>query len=147
RREMLGVEHGTRLDGGSSEAIVNANLPVVRRSFSPLLARRGRGYQVLSGGEGARGYLRLGALPWALWHLVALGRGWSGVSPRALVVFAIGYVLRILGVTVAYHRYFAHRTFRTSRAFQFVLALLAETTAQKGILWYASHHRHHHRCA
>src|SRR5262249_10800221 len=58
-----------------------------------------------------------------------------------------GYALRVLGVTVAYHRYFAHRTFQTSRAFQFVLALLAETTAQKGVLWYASHHRHHHRFA
>jgi len=53
--------------------------------------------------------------------------------------------LRILGVTLGYHRYFAHRSFRTSRAFQFVLALWAVSSAQKGVLWWAGHHRNHHR--
>jgi stearoyl-CoA desaturase (delta-9 desaturase) len=43
------------------------------------------------------------------------------------------------------HRYFSHRTYSTSRAFQFVLALLATTTVQQGALWWASMHRHHHR--
>jgi stearoyl-CoA desaturase (delta-9 desaturase) len=78
-------------------------------------------------------------------HACALGWLWTGVTARAAVCFAVLYVVRVLGVTVAYHRYFSHRSFQTSRAFQFVLALLAECTAQKGVLWYASHHRHHHR--
>ena len=51
----------------------------------------------------------------------------------------------MFGVTGAYHRYFSHRTYRTSRAFQFLLALLAMTSVQKGVLWWASHHRLHHR--
>jgi stearoyl-CoA desaturase (Delta-9 desaturase) len=48
-------------------------------------------------------------------------------------------------VTGAYHRYFSHRTYRTSRAFQFVLAVLAQTTFQKGVLWWGAHHRDHHK--
>ncbi len=68
------------------------------------------------------------------------GWSWSG----AALAIALYYV-RMFGVTGAYHRYFSHRTYRTSRAFQFVLALLAMTSVQKGVLWWASHHRHHHR--
>src|SRR5262249_54010946 len=45
----------------------------------------------------------------------------------------------------AYHRYFSHRSFKTSRWFQFVLALAAQTAGQKGVVWWASHHRHHHK--
>jgi stearoyl-CoA desaturase (delta-9 desaturase) len=112
------------------------------RSVSPLLAKRGRGYQLLTG---EAGYRRLGALPYALVHLLAFGWIWTGITRRAVLCFAVLYVVRILGVTVAHHRYFSHRAFRTSRAFQFVLACLAECATQKGVLWYASHHRHHHR--
>ena len=51
----------------------------------------------------------------------------------------------MFGVTGGYHRYFSHRTYRTSRAFQFVLAVLAQTSVQKGALWWAAHHRDHHK--
>lgn len=55
------------------------------------------------------------------------------------------YFVRMFGITGVYHRYFAHRTFRTSRIFQFCLAFLGATASQKGPLWWAAHHRHHHR--
>jgi stearoyl-CoA desaturase (delta-9 desaturase) len=61
------------------------------------------------------------------------------------VLCAALYVVRMFGVTAGYHRYFSHRTFRTSRAGQFVLAFLAQSSAQRGILWWAAKHRHHHR--
>jgi len=48
-------------------------------------------------------------------------------------------------ITGAYHRYFSHKTYETSRWFQFVLAFMAQTSLQKGVLWWASHHRTHHR--
>jgi len=48
-------------------------------------------------------------------------------------------------VTAGYHRYFSHRAFKTSRVFQFVIAFMAMSSAQKGVLWWAAHHRHHHR--
>jgi stearoyl-CoA desaturase (delta-9 desaturase) len=59
---------------------------------------------------------------------------------------AVGsYYLRMFFVTAAYHRYFSHRAFKTSRWFQFVMAFMAETSAQKGALWWAAHHRDHHK--
>jgi len=62
------------------------------------------------------------------------------------VVWALAlYYGRMWAVTAGYHRYFSHRAFKTSRAFQFILAFLAETSAQKGVLWWAANHRHHHR--
>ena len=55
------------------------------------------------------------------------------------------YVVRMFGITGVYHRYFAHRAYRTSRWFQFVLAWVGCAAMQKGPLWWASHHRHHHK--
>ncbi len=64
----------------------------------------------------------------------------------SLVALAVsGYVLRMWAITAGYHRYFAHRSFKTSRAFQFVLAFLGTTAMQNGPLWWASWHRRHHR--
>lgn len=85
-------------------------------------------------------------VPFALVHVVAVaGVLRVGVSWRALVLCAGMYYVRMFGLAVGYHRYFAHRTFRTSRVGQFLLALLASTAAQKGPLWWAGHHRNHHR--
>jgi len=55
------------------------------------------------------------------------------------------YVIRMFGITGVYHRYFSHRSYKTSRFFQFVLAFLGASSAQKGPIWWASHHRHHHQ--
>jgi hypothetical protein len=51
----------------------------------------------------------------------------------------------MFGVTGGYHRYFAHRSFKTSRVFHVLLAALAQSSVQKGVLWWASHHRMHHK--
>ena len=85
------------------------------------------------------------ALPFLLVHLAALAAFLVPFEAR-WVGLAIGlYYLRMFGVTAGYHRYFAHRSYKTSRAFQFVLALLAVSSAQKGVLWWVAHHREHHR--
>lgn len=60
------------------------------------------------------------------------------------LAFAL-YLVRMFGVTAGYHRYFSHRSFRLNRPMQFALAFLAETSSQKGVLWWAAHHRFHHR--
>ena len=52
---------------------------------------------------------------------------------------------RMFFVTAGNHRYFSHRSYRTSRVFQFLLALGGVATGQKGVLWWAAHHRRHHR--
>jgi stearoyl-CoA desaturase (Delta-9 desaturase) len=78
-------------------------------------------------------------------HVGCLAAIWTGVTWRAVALALILYVLRIFAIGAGYHRYFAHRAFRTSRVVQFALAFLAQTSAQRGILWWASHHRQHHR--
>ncbi|MBN1586742.1 MAG: chalcone isomerase family protein [Candidatus Omnitrophica bacterium] len=88
-----------------------------------------------------------GAVPFFLLHLACLAVFWVGVSPVALGVFLATLVLRMFGLTAGYHRYFSHRSYKTSRAFQMVLALLGVASLQMGPLWWAAHHRHHHRNA
>jgi stearoyl-CoA desaturase (delta-9 desaturase) len=58
-----------------------------------------------------------------------------------------GYLVRMWAVTAGYHRYFAHRAYKTSRAFQLLLAVLGATAMQNGPLWWASVHRRHHKHA
>jgi stearoyl-CoA desaturase (delta-9 desaturase) len=87
----------------------------------------------------------IGATPFILIHLLAFGAIWTGVTPAAAICCGVLYFVRMFAVTGAYHRYFSHRTYKTSRAFQFVLAFLAQSSAQRGALWWAAHHRHHHR--
>lgn len=78
-------------------------------------------------------------------HLACFLVIWTGVSPIAAAVCAIMYLVRMFAITGGYHRYFSHRSYKTSRVFQFILALLGASSAQKGPIWWASHHRHHHR--
>jgi len=67
-----------------------------------------------------------------------------GVSRLALEIAGALYVLRMFAITGFYHRYFAHRTFRTSRALQFIFACIGASSVQRGPLWWAAHHRTHH---
>lgn len=83
-------------------------------------------------------------LPFLLCHVAVLGAFWSGVTWQAVLVGIVLYWVRIFGVTAGYHRYFSHRAFRTSRPMAFALAWLAQSTAQKGAIWWAAHHRAHH---
>ena len=66
----------------------------------------------------------------------------------SLIAWAIlGYCVRMWAVTAGYHRYFSHRSYETSRAFQFLLAILGTMAFQKGPLWWAAQHRWHHQHA
>ena len=87
------------------------------------------------------------AVPFIALHVGCLGVLWVGFSTFALVVAAGLYTLRMFALTAFYHRYFAHRTFRTSRAMQLLFALLGAASVQRGPLWWAGHHRNHHRHA
>ncbi len=84
------------------------------------------------------------AIPFILVHLACLAAIWTGVTWEAVWLGVGLYWLRMFAIGAGYHRYFSHRSFQTSRAFQFVLAFMAQTTAQKSVLWWAAKHRHHH---
>ena len=83
-------------------------------------------------------------VPFVALHLGCLSILHVGVSPAALTVAATLYVARMFFITAFYHRYFAHRAFRTGRVRQFVMAILGATAGQRGPLWWAAHHRDHH---
>jgi stearoyl-CoA desaturase (delta-9 desaturase) len=82
--------------------------------------------------------------PFILLHLGCLGVLWVGWSPVAVGAAVALYVVRMFAVTAIHHRYFSHKTYSTSRPVQFLMAAWAGTAVQRGSLWWAYHHRHHH---
>jgi stearoyl-CoA desaturase (delta-9 desaturase) len=84
------------------------------------------------------------AIPFVIVHLACFAAVWTGITWESLVMCVVLYWARIFAIGAGYHRYFSHRAYSTSRAFQFVLAALSQSTAQKSVLWWASKHRHHH---
>jgi len=87
------------------------------------------------------------AVPFVAMHLACFGVIWVGTSTVAVVTAAALYAIRMFALTGFYHRYFSHRAFRTSRAVQFAFALIGASCVQRGPLWWAAHHRNHHRHA
>lgn len=87
----------------------------------------------------------LRASPFIAMHLACVAVFWVGVSATAVWIAVALYAIRMFALTGFYHRYFSHRTFRTSRAMQFVFALIGASSVQRGPLWWAAHHRNHHR--
>ncbi len=96
----------------------------------PVLARKGLGYAVCA--------------QFLLMHLACLLAFWTGVSAAAVAVCLALYVVRMFAITAGFHRLFSHRSYRTGRLFQFLLAFVGTASYQKGPLWWAAHHRRHH---
>lgn len=87
----------------------------------------------------------LRCIPFIAMHLTCLAVFWVGYSNTALFVMGGLYATRMFAVTGFYHRYFSHRTFRTSRVFQFVMAFAGCLAVQRDPMWWAAHHIHHHK--
>jgi stearoyl-CoA desaturase (Delta-9 desaturase) len=87
----------------------------------------------------------ISSLPFVLFHVAAVSVLLVRFKWSYLVACVLCYEIRMFFVTAGYHRYFSHRSFKTSRWFQFVIAWMAMSSSQKGVLWWAAHHRHHHR--
>ena len=83
-------------------------------------------------------------LPFIGMHVACLAVYWVGASRIAIGTAAVLYAARMVAITGFYHRYFSHRTFKTSRVGQFVFGVLGASAVQRGPLWWAAHHRHHH---
>ena len=84
-------------------------------------------------------------IPFAGLHLGCLAVLWVGWSAPAIIAGIILYIARMFAITGFYHRYFSHRSFKTSRFIQFCFAILGASAIQRGPLWWASYHRHHHK--
>ena len=85
------------------------------------------------------------SLPFLSVHIGAIYALTISPSPFALFMVFLMYFIRMFGITAGFHRLFSHRSFKTNRAFQFFLAYAATCSAQMGPIWWASHHRHHHK--
>ncbi|WP_225444753.1 acyl-CoA desaturase [Pseudomarimonas arenosa] len=87
----------------------------------------------------------LRVLPFVGMHLACLGVFWVGVSWFAVAVAVALYALRMFAITGFYHRYFSHKAFKTSRLMQALFGMIGATSVQRGPIWWAAHHRNHHR--
>ncbi|CAN5303578.1 hypothetical protein BH10PSE19_BH10PSE19_03530 [soil metagenome] len=85
------------------------------------------------------------AIPYILFHLSCLAVFWTGITTASVILCVALYSLRMWGVGAAYHRYFSHKSYKTSRVFQFILAIIAQMALQRGVLKWANDHRKHHR--
>jgi stearoyl-CoA desaturase (delta-9 desaturase) len=88
---------------------------------------------------------RRSSIPFILLHFLPLLAIFTGVTWRAVWLGVFLYFVRMVAITGGYHRYFSHRSYRLGRVPQFVLAFIGTTAAQKGPLWWAAHHRAHHK--
>ena len=84
-------------------------------------------------------------LPFIMVHLACFGIIWVDVQTIDWILCGALYVIRMFGITAGFHRYFSHRSFKTGRVFQFLLAFLGQSSAQRGVLWWAAKHRLHHK--
>ena len=82
-------------------------------------------------------FLALGAVGWQAWANLL---HWSDVA-----VFAIMYVVTGLGITVGFHRYFTHRSFKTSRPLRAIFAVLGSAAIEGPVISWVADHRKHHR--
>ncbi|MSR30060.1 MAG: acyl-CoA desaturase [Gemmataceae bacterium] len=87
----------------------------------------------------------LKSFPFIVLHLACLSALFVEFSWSLFYLCLGSYLVRMFGITAGYHRYFSHRAYKTTRWFQFVLAWLGCSALQKGPLWWASHHRDHHK--
>jgi stearoyl-CoA desaturase (Delta-9 desaturase) len=86
-------------------------------------------------------------IPFVAMHLAVLAVFYVGFSWIALWTAVFLYLIRMFAITGFYHRYFSHKHFKTSRTVQFIFAFIGASSAQRGPLWWASHHRQHHSSA
>ena len=83
--------------------------------------------------------------PFIVLHIACFTAFWVGVSWFAIAFMLVFYLIRMFSITAFFHRYLSHKTFKTSRIMQFIFVLLGTMSAQRGPLWWAAHHRYHHR--
>ena len=86
----------------------------------------------------------LRCVPFIAMHFACLAVFWTGASVVAIGTAVALYVVRMFAITGFYHRYFAHRSFKTSRWLQGLMAWIGCTSVQRDPMWWASHHSHHH---
>jgi stearoyl-CoA desaturase (delta-9 desaturase) len=112
---------------------------------SPEPARNPRPRRAIGEHFSANEFNPVASIPFFAWHALVPLAFFIPFKWEYVALAAAAFFVRMFGITAGYHRYFSHRAFKTGRVFQFILAFIAQMSAQKGVLWWAAHHRHHHR--
>lgn len=77
--------------------------------------------------------------------IVGIYAAFVGLWTRQTIVLAlVFYCISGLGITVGYHRYFTHRSFKCGKVLQVVLAFAGTIAVQNSIKSWTSDHRRHH---
>ena len=82
-----------------------------------------------------------------LFHLSVVLVFISGYSFTALITFLVLFLVRLFVITGFFHRYYSHRSYQTSRWFQFLLTFIGTSAGQQGPLSWATSHITHHQHA
>lgn len=90
---------------------------------------------------------RRSSIPFFIAHALPLLALFTGLPRGAVAMALILFFARMFFITAGYHRYFSHRSYKMSRIATATMAFLGTTAAQKGPLWWAQHHRDHHKYA
>ena len=143
------ADHGNVVPDTASDMHPNSELPAgaPRGALAAVAQWFDTDAAALRDDAGAERIDWLRVIPFIAMHAACIGVLWVGVSPIALAIAAALYALRMFALTGFYHRYFSHKAFKTSRAMQFLFALIGAMCVQRGPLWWAAHHRNHHRHA
>jgi stearoyl-CoA desaturase (delta-9 desaturase) len=81
-------------------------------------------------------FLMLGFVGWQLWN--------EALHWRDVFIFLGLYLATGFGITVGFHRYLTHRSFRTSRRMRALLAILGSAAIEGPVIsWVADHRKHH----
>jgi stearoyl-CoA desaturase (Delta-9 desaturase) len=85
------------------------------------------------------------SIPFFLMHFAMIAAFFVPFRWELVALCIASYAIRMFGITAGYHRYFSHRSYKMGRIPQFLMAFLGSTSSQKGVLWWAAHHRTHHK--
>jgi len=76
-------------------------------------------------------------------YLAVAGR----VTVLDYALFVVFYAIQMFGITLGFHRYAAHKSFKTSRFFEGVLLIAGSMALEGPLSFWVSTHRRHHRYA
>ncbi|MDA8561648.1 acyl-CoA desaturase [Gammaproteobacteria bacterium] len=83
--------------------------------------------------------------PFIILHVSLIFGIFAPITTAGIVLCLASYFIRMFAITAFFHRYFAHKTFTTSKTIETLFALIGTSAAQRGPIWWASHHRGHHK--
>jgi stearoyl-CoA desaturase (delta-9 desaturase) len=80
----------------------------------------------------------------ALIAAIPLAWGWA-LNWHDIVICAVFYTISGLGITVGYHRYFTHGSFKAKTGLRVALAIAGSLAMEGPVITWVSDHRRHHK--